>query len=147
MRLITTLLFALAIFLFLGCEKDSKDTKDNITQEKIEPQSSAKVKEPLSQEQKRDKEVLETIGITADNEKIIIEPKKTKEFLEKIATTLQKESIKIEKESKKIDSKDLGIQKEGTKIIIDINKTEKVLKNLTNQLENLANTLEQIFDK
>jgi len=123
-------------------EKKSEFTKSNTFNESIQK------KEPNQPDTiKKDKSVLNKIGIsTTDDGKIIIEPKKTKELLENIATTLKKEAIRIKENNKNLKSEDLGINKKEDKIIIDTNKTKKFLNKLSNDFSKTAKELGKIFE-
>lgn len=139
----TLILFTLLTLIFAnGCKKE--DHKDMQNQESLEPLQTQG--QPNKQE-KKNQEVLNNLGISTEDEKIVIDPKKTKAFLEGVANTLQGEAVRIKEEAKKIKSEDLGIHKESDKVIIDINKTKKVLKGFTDQLEDVAKSLGEAINK
>ena len=99
------------------------------------------------QQQKKDKKILNKLGINTTNDgKIIIEPKKTKEFLENLANILKKEGEEFKKKNRGLNSQDLGIQANKDKIIIDTKKTKNFLEKLSKDLEEMAKDIEKSVD-
>jgi len=87
------------------------------------------------------------IGISTQNDKIIIEPKKTKEFFNNLAKTMEKEAKKLKDKTKNINENDIGIHTNSDKITIDTNKTKTFLNNFAKELENVANNIEKSIEK
>ena len=128
------------LFSFNGCDGNSKsDTNKTITKSNIVIKVDKK-------ESKEDK-ILDNIGITEQNGKIIIDPKKTKSFLDNLSKTLEKEAKKFESKTKDIDEDELGIHISKDKIIIDANKTKSFLENFAKELESVAKDIEKTIDK
>jgi len=117
-----------------GCENSNKN--DN---------SKTITKSNISTSNKKDNKILTNIGISTQDDKIIIEPKKTKEFLNKLANRLKKEATKLESKVKNINEKDIGIEANKDKITIDVNKTDKVLKNFSKELESIAKDINKVI--
>jgi len=132
------LIFISILLLLYGC-KDAKSNKseNNVTLRNTPVKSTIQVK--------KEPKTMENIGISINNDKIIIEPKKTEKFLKNLAKKLRSEAKKIENKIKNINEKDLGIQKDNSKIVIDINKTQKTLNRLTKELEKVVKELDNIF--
>jgi flagellum-specific peptidoglycan hydrolase FlgJ len=123
-----------------GCnKKETKVEETNVTNSNNELKLKRK-------DGDREDKILEKIGISTKDDKIIIEPKKTKEFLEKMANKLKKEAKKIEQKTKEINISQMGIKASDKKIEIDINKTEKFLNKFSKELEDIAKELQKVFD-
>jgi len=135
--------FILIFFILLsynGCKSNNNsDINKTITKGNIVIKVNKK-------ESKEDK-ILENIGITEHNGKIIIDPKKTKSFLDNLSKTLEKEAKKFESKTKDIDENELGIHISKDKIIIDANKTKSFLENFAKELESVAKDIEKTIDK
>ena len=133
------ILFIVFLLPLSGCndsnEKTNQEKDINFTK------SNTLIRENGDSEDK----VLNKIGISTQDDKIIIEPKKTKEFFEQMAKTLEKEAKKFESKAKEINISDLGIRSSDTKIVIDVNKTKNFLEKFSKELEGVAKELEEVF--
>ena len=129
-----------ALITFNGCKLDSNPKNDtNITKSNISVAEN--------NTNKRDDNLLHKIGISATEEKIVIEPKKTKEFFEKLAKTLEKNAKELESKGEKIKDEDIGISAHKDKITIDLNKTRTFLEKFSKELENIVKDIEKAINK
>jgi len=127
------------LILLSGCESNSQSEnnktliKSNTSQHKVDKKNP-------------DDKILQKIGISTEDDKIIIEPKKTKAFFDKLTKTLEKEAKKFESKVDKIDEKDIGIEVNRDKITIDVNKTTNFLKNFSKELEGVAKDIDKVIN-
>jgi len=137
MKKINIFLLISILIALNGCENNEKRQNDTFEtkNEKIVPKSN------------KDDKVLSKIGISTENDKIIIEPKKTKAFFDKLAKTLEKNAKKLEKKTETIDENDIGIRASKDKITIDLNKTKSFLDNFSKELEKVAKDIQDVIDK
>jgi len=90
------------------------------------------------------KTTAETLGITVDDGKIIIDTRQTKRFLHGIGKKMKKSFDKIEAtlQKEKIDSPDeTGIIITDTKMQIDLNKTRNFMEKWIRSIESVVNEL------
>ena len=93
-----------------------------------------------------DDKILQKIGISTENDKIIIEPKKTKAFFDKLGKTLEHTAKRMKSKVDKIDEKDIGITANKDKITIDVNKTNNFLKSFAKELESVAKDINKVVN-
>ena len=122
-----------------GCDQSTQD-KNNKSITKSNDKSLK-----IDKENKKDK-ILQKIGISTENDKIIIEPKKTKAFFDKLTKILEKKAKKFESKVDQIDEKDIGITANKDKITIDINKTTNFLKSFSKELESVAKDIDNVVN-
>jgi len=141
MKKLLIILILFMIFISLnGCKKDTnKIDTENVTK-------SNEIENNVNKVSSDDK-ILSKIGISTQNDKIIIEPKKTKEFFNNLAKTMEKEAKKLKDKTKNINENDIGIHTNSDKITIDTNKTKTFLNNFAKELENVANNIEKSIEK
>jgi len=129
----------LLLLLLSGCKSNSQSEnnktliKSNTSQHKANKKNS-------------DDKILQKIGISTEDDKIIIEPKKTKAFFDKLTKRLEKDAKKFESKVKKIDEKDIGIEVNRDKITIDVNKTNNFLKKFSKELEGVAKDINKVVN-
>ena len=98
---------------------------------------------PKSEQSKyKEKKLLKKIGISSNNDKIVIEPKKTEEFFKNMAKTLEHVAKEFEGKTKDIKSSDIGINASKDKITIDLNKTKNFLDNFSKELKQMAKDID-----
>jgi hypothetical protein len=116
----------LVVLVFLGCESDkvslmSDRNNSHITKE----QKSNKIIKG------EDEKFLNRLGLSYQEDKIIIDFNKTDHFFKELEKSL--EDINV--------SRDAGVLIDETSLSIDLNKTQNLLKNLSDLFQNI------LFDK
>jgi len=137
MKKINLLIAFVILVSYNGCKKDNETKYDTF---------KTKNKTTVTKSNKDDK-VLNKIGISTEDDKIIIEPKKTKAFFDKLAKTLEKNAKNLEQKTKTIDENDIGISTSKDKITIDLNKTKSFLDSFSKELEKVAKDIQDVIDK
>jgi len=137
MKKINFLIALTVLVSYNGCKNDNKVKNDTL---------KTKNETTVTKSSKDDK-VLNKIGISTENDKIIIEPKKTKAFFDKLAKTLEKNAKNLEQKTKTIDENDIGISASKDKITIDLNKTKSFLDSFSKELEKVAKDIQDVIDK
>ncbi|HHO42794.1 MAG TPA: hypothetical protein ENN12_05510 [Epsilonproteobacteria bacterium] len=113
-KILSILFFSL---LLTGCDSQKSQSKQEI--EALKPA--------------KEDDILSSIGITIDGDKITLDTKKSKAFLEQTASELKSSEDKIKEGN--FTSKVLGITIENDTFSIDLNQTKGFLKKLDNILE------------
>ena len=137
MKKINFLIALIILVSYNGC-KNNEQSKNDIKKTK---------NEDIVTKSGKDDKVLNKIGISTENDKIIIEPKKTKAFFDKLAKTLEKNAKNLEQKTKTIDENDIGISTSKDKITIDLNKTKSFLDSFSKELEKVAKDIQDVIDK
>ncbi len=123
------------------CQNLQKD-EGEITKVTDKPYLDPSLLPKSEQDKVKDKKILKQIGISTNNDKIIIEPKKTEEFLKNMAKTLEQMAKEFEGKTKDIKSSDIGIKTSKDKITIDLNKTKNFLDTFSKELENISKNID-----
>ena len=131
-------LILLLLISLNGCKENSQN-ENNKTLIK-----NNTVKQNINQKND-DAKILQKIGISTENDKIIIEPKKTKAFFEKLGKTFEHTAKRIKSKVDKIDEKDIGITANKDKITIDINKTTNFLNSFSKELEKSVKDIDRVI--
>jgi len=154
---ISAILFAL-LLIITACEESPKESAaDQATLSKplqTQLQHSTAPAQPTitpAPSQPQPKTTSQSLGITVDDGKIIIDTKQTKDFLRGIGEKMKKSFQKIETslQKEKIQSPDeTGIIITDTKMQIDLNKTrnfmEKWMRSMESVVQELNKTMGEI---
>jgi cell division protein ZapA (FtsZ GTPase activity inhibitor) len=153
------------IFFINGCEDSKKEPKDiknsqKVTQNRISNAEGGDIvkidenKQPLIlkrdkdiDDAKKEKKILNKIGISANGQKITIDINKTKSFLDSITKIIDKKAKKIENKTKNLDSKDLGIEIDNDKVEIDLKKSKKFLNDFSKELNGMVKDIDKEINK
>ncbi len=152
MKNLIPIVLLLSIFLLSACQDEQKPEKEFADKPHISQALKEKIEKPtVDTNPKEKKMILESLGISVDDEKIIIDTKQTKDFFHTIGEKLKESAYKIEESlrNERVESSDeTGITITETTMHIDLNKTknfmEKWVKSMESVVEELNRTMSDI---
>jgi len=100
-----------------------------------------KSSKPSTSDAKEGEEILRKMGIEIKPEKIVIDKKRVKGFFESIAKTINDTVNKELHQTKKRTKEELGIRVYDDKVVIDLNKTKRLMEGWVGTLEELDKEL------
>ena len=142
------LLSILILFALSGCQDKKEEQAQHdakIVQEAraqlLKEQAEAKRKAEFEKNNKFSK-----IGITTEDDKVIIDTNKTKSFFKNIAHQIQTKMDKLNKDLEKgiVNEEEAGIEMDETHINIDLNKTKSFLETWGKKLQGFVKGFDDI---
>ncbi len=132
------------LLLFLGaCQQNNEETDSNKAKISKPLQTSIQNNTPVAKPTAK-QSTAATLGITVEDDKIIIDTRQTKDFLRGIGDKMKHSFQKIENSlrKEKISSpNETGIIVNDTSIQIDLNKTEHFMEKWMRSMESVVNEL------
>ena len=153
MKNLALLTVLLSLFVFTGCEDNNRQEYETKNKPHISQALKEKITKPstATQVKKRDLTTAESLGISVDDGKIIIDTKQTIDFFHSIGQKLKKGMNNIKEDLKKKEassSSETGIVVTKTSMHIDLNKTknfmEKWIKSMESVVQEVNRTMSDI---
>ena len=153
MKNLASLTVLLSIFVFIGCEDNNLQADETKNKPHISQVLKEKIIKPYTatQVKKKDLTTAESLGISVDDGKIIIDTKQTRDFFHGIGQKLKKGMDNIKEDLKKKEvssSSETGIVVTKTSMHIDLNKTknfmEKWIKSMESVVQEVDRTMSDI---
>jgi len=153
MKNLASLTVLLSLFVFTGCEDNNRQEDETKNKPHISQALKEKITKPSAdiQVKKRDVTTAESLGISVDDGKIIIDTKQTRDFFHGIGQKLKKgmNNIKVNLKKKEASSSsETGIVVTKTSMHIDLNKTknfmEKWIKSMESVVQEVDRTMSDI---
>ena len=153
MKNLALLTVLLSLFVFTGCEDNNRQEYETKNKPHISQALKEKITKPSAdiQVKKRDVTTAESLGISVDDGKIIIDTKQTRDFFHGIGQKLKKGMNNIKEDLKKKEvgsSSETGIVVTKTSMHIDLNKTknfmEKWIKSMESVVQEVNRTMSDI---
>jgi len=141
------------VFSFSGCQSDKEKQAQHDAQvaQKAKAELLAEIKAKNEEEARKRMEAqknskLSKIGITTEDNRIIIDTNKTKGFFKELATKMKDKMNKLSKdfENGMIKDKNAGIEVDETHINIDLNKTKSFLDNWGKKMQGFVKEFDDI---
>ena len=153
MKNLALLTVLLSLFVFTGCEDNNRQEYETKNKPHISQALKEKITKPSAdiQVKKRDVTTAESLGISVDDGKIIIDTKQTRDFFHGIGQKLKKGMNNIKEDLKKKEvgsSSETGIVVTKTSMHIDLNRTknfiEKWIKSMESVIQEVDRTMSDI---
>ena len=153
MKILASLAVLLPLFVFIGCEDNNHQADETKSKPHISQVLKEKTTKPstATQLKKRDLATAESLGISVDDGKIIIDTKQTRDFFHGIGQKLKKGMDNIKEDLKKKEvssSSETGIVVTKTSMHIDLNRTknfiEKWIKSMESVIQEVDRTMSDI---
>jgi len=153
MKNLASLIVLLCLSVFIGCEDSNRQVDEPKNKPHINQVLKEKITKPstANQAKKRDLTTAESLGISVDDGKIIIDTKQTRDFFHGIGQKLKKglNNIKEDLKKEEVDSSsETGIVVTETSMHIDLNKTknfmEKWIKSMESVVQEINRTMSDI---
>ena len=124
-------IFIILLF-FIGCQSD-----ENLVEEKSNESELTKKEVATKQDKSDTSSLLSELGLSFEQEKIIIDINKTGQFFETLEGSLEEKMASVDLNI----TRDAGVIISDDKVSVDLNKTKKLLDNVSSFFETVINDI------